>query len=99
MDATKKTGDGKVDAAATARKGRKAAPKDETKEQRFKRLANKRVPRALRALRMLENLGQGAAYGYSKDQKDKIIEAVGVACQRVFASFNPTVKDETNFFV
>ena len=46
------------------------------KEQKFIELANKRVNKAIRELRLIANLGNKGNYTYSNDQALKIIRAL-----------------------
>lgn len=87
------------DKMAAARKGKKPAPANETKAQKFRRLANYRVPKALKALAAVENLGSRSQYEMTEQQADKIIEALGVACQRVFARLKGAEADTAKFSV
>lgn len=57
------------------KKGGTAVPKDETKSQKFARLANQRVNRLMQIYKQLGSLG-GAAYESTKEQVDKIEEAL-----------------------
>lgn len=69
----------------------------ESKAAKFKRLANKRVPRALKCLQYVENLGNRNQYTCTEAQADKIIEAIGIACQRVFARLKGSEADGNAF--
>ena len=52
-----------------------AAPKDETKAQKFSRLASKRVSKALKAVGNIGNLS-GAGYESTPEQRKKIVDAL-----------------------
>ena len=54
---------------------RKSPPKDESKAQRFERLANARVPRALKAIELVANLG-AQNYGATFDQREAGLKAL-----------------------
>ena len=73
----------------------KLTPKNNA--EHFIELANKRVPKALKALDLVGNLGNQSNYTYSKSQSDQIKKAlrdkVNEVCRK-FDSNNP--KD--NFF-
>lgn len=47
-----------------------------SKEQKFIELANKRVNRAIKDLRLIANLGNKGNYTYSDEQASKIIRAL-----------------------
>ena len=49
---------------------------NESKEQKFKRLAQKRVPVALEKIRLVGNLGNKSLYTYSDSDVKKIILAL-----------------------
>ena len=61
------------DSEVGAPNGEPAKPK-ETKRQRFVRLANRRVPKAIKALQQCANLLRKAQYDYREDEGEKIIE-------------------------
>jgi len=48
-----------------------------SKAQRFKRLAEKRVNRAIRDIRLVDNLANTSNYEYTEQQVDKIVNALG----------------------
>ena len=48
----------------------------ESKNDKFKRLANKRVPAALEKLELIKNLSNTTNYDYSKQEADKIVKAL-----------------------
>jgi len=48
----------------------------ESANQRFKRIAPKRVERLLREIRLIGNLANRNHYGYTEDQIAKIFEAI-----------------------
>ena len=76
--------------AAATKKTRKARvsniPENETKQQKFVRLANRRVNKVRKALDQIGLLG-GASYDSTEDQQNKIIaaiqEAFDFACNRL----------------
>ena len=63
----------------------KVALKSESKADKFRRLAKKRVPKAIKALSSIENL---ANYEYTNDQAAKVLEALGGALNRVSIAFS-----------
>ena len=59
----------------------------ETKEQKFARLATKRTQAALQKIRLITNL-TGSSYAYTPEQAAKIIAALRAAVNVVEAKFN-----------
>lgn len=51
-------------------------PKEETREERFCRVAQARVNKALGMIRLVGNCSKTAIYGYSQDQVDQIFETL-----------------------
>lgn len=64
---------------------RKEALKNENKGDKFRRIGQMRVPKALSALKGLANL---ANYDYTPEQRDKILKALQGAVQHVHAAFS-----------
>ncbi len=60
----------------------------ESKNDKFKRLANKRVPAALEKLELIKNLSNTNNYEYSKEEVDTIIRALTVSINEIKKSFN-----------
>lgn len=94
--------DGPLDGMAPVRAARGRKPVDpnapvESKAAKFRRLANRRVPKALKALQYVENLGNRGQYQLTEQQADRIIEVIGVACQRVFARLKGNEADISGF--
>ena len=50
--------------------------KDETSNEKFKRLSEKRVTNVLRSLKILGNLSNTSNYKYSTDEVEKIFKAI-----------------------
>ena len=48
----------------------------EDKRERFIRLAEKRVPKAIQAIRLIGNLSSRGNYSYTKEDADKIYRAL-----------------------
>jgi hypothetical protein len=70
-----------------ARKPRKAvAPADETKADRFRRLANARLPRAIKAIDAIGNLA-GGSYERTDAQVALVVGALQAAVDRVQKAF------------
>lgn len=61
-------------------------PENETKEERFKRLALQRVPKALKAIRAVEKLS-APTYAYNTAQVDRITTALGEALTELMQAF------------
>lgn len=62
----------------------------ESKNDKFKRLANKRVPAALEKIKLIENLSNKNNYEYSKKEADEIIKALNKSVNNLKQSFNQT---------
>ena len=69
--------------------------RDETKEERFVRLATIRVTTAVKRIRLLETLGNLKQYPHTEEQTEKVLEALVSAVERVRAAFHgvPETKD------
>lgn len=48
------------------------------KDQKFRQLANRRVPRAIKALRAIGNLSNRYSYEYTEDQSRWIIDSLQI---------------------
>ena len=68
------------------------AIENETKEQRFVRIAEPRVSRACKAVSLLGNLA-GSGYEYTEEQVDAMFGAVQEALDTARAAFNKKPKD------
>lgn len=66
----------------------------ETREEKFRRLANRRVPKALNVIRTIGNL---AAYKPTDQQTDAIMEALGGACAQLEQRLRMNKPQETTF--
>lgn len=62
--------------------------KNETPEQRFKRIAEVRTNAVLDRLRILGNLSNRQMYSYSEEDIDKIFSAITKQIKEVRAKFN-----------
>jgi vancomycin resistance protein YoaR len=60
----------------------------ESKNNKFKRLANKRVPAAIEKLELVKNLSNTNNYEYSKEEVDKIMKALTSSLNEVKKSFD-----------
>jgi hypothetical protein len=67
---------------------------NESKEEKFKRLAQKRVPVALEKIRLVGNLGNKNLYGYSDSDIRKIISALKEAVKDCEDSLKDKKKKE-----
>ena len=67
--------------------GAEQAVKEETKSQRFQRLATKRTQAALKKIRLLGNL-TSSSYDYTPEQAAKIVSALRAAVGAVEGKFN-----------
>ena len=71
----------------------KVSVKNETKEERFKRIATARTLRLLDDLRLLGNCANVSTYSYSEDDTDKIFSTIEKEVKRVKALFDkPEIK-------
>ena len=92
---------------ATARKHPKLVPKiarprskvpeNETKAEKFKRLAVRRVSTALKALEAVTRLSAIASYEYSPEQVEKLITALGEAMLELQQAYGNGKKAKTPF--
>ena len=72
----------------------KVSVKNETKEERFKRIASARTLRILNDLRLLGNCSSTSAYLYTEEDTSKIFSAIEKELKRIKTLFN---KSETEF--
>jgi len=75
-----------------AKKSTADAKMRETRNERFVRLANKRVPKAIKAIELVRNLS-GPQYEYTREQADAIVSAImdaAVALEDAFQHQKPT---------
>ena len=66
----------------------------ESKNDKFKRLANKRVPAAIEKLELVKNLSNRNNYDYSKKESDEIIKALNKVVNEIKQSFNNSTKNK-----
>ena len=71
-------------------------PVNETPEEKFKRLATRRVNNALAKIHLVGNLS-GPGYKYSDEQAQKILEGLNAAVREVEERFAKTAKKESKF--
>ena len=65
--------------------------------EHFIELANKRVPKALKALELVGNLGNKSNYTYSKSQSDQIKRALREKVNEVCKKFDISNKNKNHF--
>lgn len=78
---------GKVKLSEQERKARQEALKNEPKDAKFKRLASRRVPKALKAISVIGNLANRQLYQYSDAQRVAICTALQTAVEMVLEKF------------
>jgi hypothetical protein len=84
---------------AKARKPRKPVDPNETKQQRFVRLANHRVTRALKLMGHIRNLSTRGSYEYTPDQAAKIVHALKTSVAIVEEAFAGRAEQAQGFSV
>ena len=67
----------------------------ESKNDKFKRLANKRVPAAIDKLELVKNLANTNNYDYTKKETDEIIKVLNKSINEIKQAFNN--KQESKF--
>ena len=79
---------------------RKAPPiPGETPQERFRRLANVRVPNAIKRLRHVANLFRGAQYDSTPEQKNAVYSVLNKALTEVEDAMSQKVKKEENWSI
>ncbi len=74
---------------------RKKTPKNESKRERFKRLAQARTNRVLKTLKILGNCAERSRYEYLKEDVERVFAAVDRRLNKTKARFDlPTDKEE-----
>ena len=86
-----------VEIVKPIKRKRQPAPKDESKADRFKRLAMQRVPAAVKRLAQVANLFRGGAYESTPEQRQKCMDAIKAAYDEVVLA-NSGVKSGSNGF-
>ena len=79
------------------KKSKETKINNESPEQRFKRLANKRLPKALTYLKLLGNLADKSNYSYTDANKNEIISHLKKAVRDVENKFGQTRKIKRTF--
>lgn len=72
-------------------------PENETKAERFVRIATPRVNKVINAIDILANCS-GATYEYTDEQVDAMFDAIEMAFVTAKKQFQPKQKDEKNQF-
>lgn len=72
-------------------------PENETKEERFIRIATPRVNAVLQKLEILSNCS-GNTYGYTEEQIDDMFDAIELAVVNCKKQFQPKTAKEKNKF-
>lgn len=79
----------KIDEMEERRKAARPEEKpQESKAERFRRLGLKRVPKALKALRQIENLTNSAQYEWTEQQSQKVIDLLRKSIDRICDGFD-----------
>lgn len=71
--------------------------KQETKRERFLRLAKKRVDKTIDSLRILGNLSNKSVYEYTDEDIEQMFEALDQVIVEVKAGFKSTQKNSEGF--
>ncbi len=67
---------------------------DETKREKFVRLAENRVNSVLKGIELLGNLSNSSNYDFNKDDLDKIIKTLKAAVSDLEKNYNGTEKSK-----
>jgi hypothetical protein len=70
------------------------ADRDETREEKFSRLANRRVNHILHHVQTFTNLSNRGSYAYTDAQVEGIFEVIQAAIDEAQARFKPRRKPE-----
>ena len=70
------------------------SPENETKKERFKRLASLRTNSVLDRLKVLGNCGNRQVYEYSKEDVDKIFNEISQKLREIKAKFHFPKKEK-----
>lgn len=77
-------------------KRKKEVPKEENKSQRFIRVVQPRVGKAIKSIGLVGSV-TGSTYDYSNEQAEQIVEALQDAVDKVAARFEGTVDTASGF--
>ena len=79
------------------KEARKAALASETKDAKFRRLANHRVPRAVKAIKAIAHLANRSSYTWTQEQFDKIFDALDEALKIAIDRFQGNKDNGSSF--
>tara|TARA_A100001234_G_C12404352_1_gene291771 strand:+ start:29 stop:253 length:225 start_codon:yes stop_codon:yes gene_type:complete len=68
------------------------------KKIKFEELANSRVNKAIKLLRLISNLANKSHYSYSQNEADKIVNALSSEVKNIKEKFNSKNSRETKEF-
>ena len=80
-----------------ARKPRAKAPENESKSDKFKRLANHRVPRLIKLFNAVASLANKSQYEWTADQVNLITSSLESALKRMKDRFAGSKPEENGF--
>ena len=72
--------------------------KNEHKTEKFKRLAENRVPNAIQKIKLIGNLADPYTYEYTEEEANKIIRAIKSEYEDMVASFKKGLKKNKSSF-
>lgn len=75
-----------------------AAKANETKEEKFVRIGQCRMTKAIESIGRLENLSNKSSYGYTQEQVDKMFGVLEKKLADAKAKFVPKTEKEDNSF-
>lgn len=85
------------DTAARAERERKANELRGARRARFIKLAERRVNRALKAIRSVRQMANKASYDYTWDEGARIVQAVNDSVEQLAAAFDGTRAEKQEF--
>lgn len=71
--------------------------KHSNKEERFRKVASRRVKEILNKMRLLKNCANKNNYSYTEEQADKIVSAIGNEWKRVCVEFKNSKHKKEEF--
>ena len=75
------------------KRNKKSEDRNESKQDRFKRIASRRVQEILNKLRLLGNCANIGVYSYTEEDKRKIFSVIDNELKRVKALFHKSKKE------
>ena len=75
------------------KRNKKSENRNESKQDRFKRIASRRVQETLDKLRLIGNCANTSVYSYTEEDKRKIFSVIDNEVKRVKALFNKSKKE------